>query len=206
MSEIHRNNLLNKSTIYTLPACLYNDKQYNNIRRCIMILIGNIIYNSDISKNIPKLEKDKIIENIEKSCYITTLSECDKTMCVQSWNNSKFVYLYRIISSKVTKNLDPTSEVNSSYLLTEIKNKNIDIDTIASLSSEKLCPDKSKKLKEKIKHRSLQKIERKRGKMYTCRICKRKETTVETVQLRALDEGSSYSITCVFCQHNWIIS
>lgn len=197
--------LYNRIKHYTIPVNVFLNKEYNTNRKNMLILLGKIIYSSDVTKNLSKNEKDNIIYQIELSCYNTTLKKCDELMYIKSWDEQNFNYLYHVISCRVTKNLDINSEVKSNYLISQVKNKNIKLQNIALMSSDELCPEKSEKIKEKIQHRTKQKIIYKKSHIYTCKNCKHKEVTVETVQIRALDEGSNYSLTCTFCNNNWII-
>ena len=189
---------------FTLPIELYTDSNYNKYRRVIILLIADILEKNNKFKLLNKDIQYNIIINIEQSCYNETIKKSDDLLIYQSWDNTKFSYLYYLFCNKITKNLDFESEVKSKYLINKILNNEIDILKIASMTSEELCPDKSKIIKEGLDKRNNQKISIKTSTLYKCLNCGKKEVTIKSVQIRALDEGASLSITCVFCQYNWV--
>jgi len=199
-------NKLNNKLKFVIPIELYKDELYNKLRRSILLLISDLLYKYDNIYDTLNYEQIKdIIIRIELSCYNQTINKSNELMYIKSWDNNKFEYLYRLYTNKVTKNLDIDSEVNSDYLIKQIINNKINIDNIALLSSAVLCPEKSINIINKLTVRSNQKLVFKKSNLYTCRNCKKKSVTIEQVQLRSLDEGSNYSLTCTFCQFNWIV-
>jgi len=195
---------IKNSLKFVIPITLYIDNNYNKSRRVILLLIANILEKKRIFKLKNKEIQDNIIISIEKSCYEETIKKADELLIYQSWDNEKFSYLYYLYSNKVTKNLDSESEVQSDYLINLILSESVDITKIASMSSEELCPEKSKNIKESLDKRNNQKINIKTSTLYKCKNCGKKEVTIKSVQIRALDEAASLSITCVFCQYNWV--
>lgn len=191
---------------FTIPVDIYKDNSYNKNRRSILLLISNILQKNKKFKKLNFEIQSDIIINIELSCYNHTLNKSDELLIYQSWDNEKFEYLYYLTCNKVTKNLDPDSEVNSEYLINLILNNEIDITQIGSMTSEDLCPDKSINIKENLNLRNNQEIKVKTSTLYTCRNCNHKEVTIKSVQIRALDESASLSLTCQFCKFNWVIS
>jgi len=195
---------IKNSLKFVIPITLYIDNNYNKSRRVILLLIANILEKKRIFKLKNKEIQDNIIISIEKSCYEETIKKADELLIYQSWDNEKYSYLYYLYSNKVTKNLDSESEVQSDYLINLILSESVDITKIASMSSEELCPEKSKNIKESLDKRNNQKINIKTSTLYKCKNCGKKEVTIKSVQIRALDEAASLSITCVFCQYNWV--
>jgi len=197
--------ILNNKLKFVIPIKIYQDDSYNKLRRCMLLLIGELLYKYEFINKINYKKRNEIIIKIEESCYNHTINKSNELLYIKSWDNSKFEYLYRLYTNKVTKNLDVDSEVNSKYLIEKIMNDEIDIDNIAIMTSNKLCPEKSDHIINKLKIRSKQKIIFKKSTMYRCKNCHKKSVTIEQVQLRSLDESSSYSLTCTFCQHTWIV-
>lgn len=198
-------NLKKNKCKFVIPFELYHDKNYNILRRRILLLISELLYKHEDIYNIDYKERQNIVIQIELSCYSKTIEKSNELVYLDLWNNHKFVYLYRLYTNKVTKNLDKDSEVNNSYLLNKIIKKEIDLSKLAYYDSNTLCPEKSDKIINSLNERSKQKINYKITTLYLCSNCKNKCATIETVQLRSLDEGSNYSLTCKFCGKNWII-
>ena len=196
---------IQKRLNFTIPVRLYQDDQYCNIRRAIILLIANIMQKNKRFKNLYRLEQDNTIIEIEKSCYNETVKKSEELLIYKSWDNEKFIYLYQLYCNKITKNLDEESEVKSNYLINQIIDNKINIAKIASLSSEDLCPDKSVNIKNTLKLRNEQKLNYKTSTLYKCKNCGKKEVKIQEYQGRSLDEGSNLSLTCNFCNYNWVI-
>ena len=196
---------IQKKLKFTIPINLYNDKLYNKNRRAILLLIANILEKNNQFKLQHHEIQSNIIINIELSCFNQTIYKADELLIYQSWDNEKFVYLYYLTCNKITKNLDPESEVQSNYLINKILNNEIDVTQIGSMTSEDLCPDKSQNIKNVISKRYNQEIKVKMSTLYTCRNCKRKEISIKEYQARSLDESSNLSLTCQFCNYHWVI-
>ena len=191
---------------FTIPLDIYDNKLYNKNRRAILLLIASILEKNKKFKLKHKQIQSSIIINIELSCYNQTITKADELLIYQSWDNDKFTYLYSLNCNKITKNLDIESEVNSSYLINKILTNSININDIASMSSDQLCPDKSQNIKDNLNLRTNQQIKIKTSTLYQCRNCKKKEVKIQEYQGRSLDEGSNLSLTCLFCNFNWVIS
>ena len=199
--ELHK-----KKINFTIPTILYIDKEYNYNRRSIILLIADILQKNKKFKNKSRKDQDDIIIKIELSCFNHTINKSDKLLIYKNWDNSKFLCQYQLSCNKVTKNLDIESEVNSCYLIDKVIDGKIDLDTIAELSSDKLCPDKSNNIKENLSLRNQQKLHYKTSTLYKCSNCGKKETILKQIQIKSLDEGFSTSLTCIFCNKNWVIS
>lgn len=190
---------------YTISVDLYTDENYCNNRRAILLLIADILQKNKKFKLLSREDQDNIIVKIENSCYNETVNKADDKLIYKSWDNEKFIYLYQLSCNKITKNLDKFSEVRSDYLINQILDKKINIDLIASLSSEELCPDKSINIKNTLKLRNGQKLNYKTSTLYKCRNCGKKEVKIQEYQGRSLDEGTNLSLTCNFCSYNWVV-
>ncbi len=190
---------------FTIPTIIYNNKNYNKIRRSIILLIANIFQKHKKFKTKPYNIQSDIIINIELSCYNQTITKSDELLIFQSWENEKFVYLYYLTCNKITKNLDIESEVCSDYLINLIINDQININKIGSMTSEDLNPEKSKSIKQNINIRNNQEIKEKTSILYSCKNCGKKEVTIKEYQGRSLDEGTNLSLSCQFCKFSWIV-
>ena len=192
---------------FTIPKQLYEDSNYCKERLNIILMIAGIFEKNKDFKNKMKKIQDKIIIGIEESCYNATIKKATEEMIYINWDNYKFSYSYQLCHNKITKNLDIDSEVNSSYLIYTIINDTIsmsDIHNIAEWKSDKLCPEKSDIIKQNLIMRNSQKLNYKTSSLYTCRNCKKRSVTIKEYQGRSLDEGTNLSLTCLFCNFNWI--
>lgn len=190
---------------FTIPIDIYHNKKYNKLRRSIILLIASILEKNNKFKLKHKEIQQNIIINIELSCYNETINKADELLIYQSWDNEKFNYLYQLFCNKITKNLDIESEVKSDYLINKVLQNDLDITKIAIMTSDELCPDKSKNIKENLNMRNNQQLNFKTSTLYKCRNCGKKEVKIQEYQGRSLDEGSNLSLTCNFCNYNWVI-
>ena len=189
---------------FAIPAKVYNSSEYCKERRTIILLIAEILEKNEDFKNISKSKQDSIILKIEKSCFNSTIKKSNELLIYINWENSRFTYMYQLFCNKITKNLDSESEVNNAYLINAIINDEIDLNNIAELASDKLCPEKSDVIKQNIIARNSQKLNYKTSRLYTCKNCGKKSVTIREYQARSLDEATSLSLTCTFCNYNWV--
>jgi DNA-directed RNA polymerase subunit M/transcription elongation factor TFIIS len=195
----------NQNFEFVIPVKLYQDEAYNSIRRRVLIFIGSIIFNHPLAKSLSYKDKKNITIGIELGCYNKTIKECDDMMFIKSCDDKNFLSLYSLSTMRITKNLDPSSEVNNDYLINLVLTKQINPVDLANLSINELCPEKSDAIIEKLKIRSNQKVKQKTSTLYRCSNCGKRETVIKLVQIRAMDESSSTSITCIFCKNRWIL-
>lgn len=189
---------------FVIPVEICKDTSYNKIRRCILLLLANLI-DKQLNPYFNQCERTDIIVTIELSCYNKALDKCNKLMIIKSWSNPRFENIYRIYTNNITKNLDNRSEVKNNYLLQQIIKKNIDLKNIAFLSNIELFPEKSLHIISKFNQRTQQNIKKKTTSLYTCRNCKEKCATMQEIQLRRIDEAANTKLCCVFCGNSWFI-
>ena len=196
----------------------YNNENYNNIRRCKLILFSHCLGDNDsFKKKIDehyntnnsdkemsyKLTKDHIIKYLEKGCLNKAINKSKEIDIRCLWDNEKFVNEYHSVCYKVACNIDNESVINSDYIFNKIINNEISLIDIATMNSKQLCPEKYKKIDEKFSKRNNVEPTIKCSEMYRCSKCKKNQTTTERVYNRSWDEGVSLKITCRYCNHSW---
>lgn len=195
---------LSNSLKLTLPMELYSDP-YCGHRRRVLLLFSSILDKDSKFKEIEYDDQISILINLEQSCFDKTLAKCKELALYVDWSNTKFTYMYSLITSRVSKNLDKESEVGDNYLISLITSNDIDSALVAELTSEELSPSKTKEIKEKLDKRREQKLVQKTTSMYTCRNCKGRQCTMRTQQMRSLDEGYSIILNCLTCGYRFIV-
>lgn len=201
-------NTIHKKIKYVLPISIIKNNEYNYIRLKELVLIGNIFYNYiqniNISNNVDFKKINNIIIQIELSCFNKSLKFSDKQNIISSWTNPLYEKLYRIIISKITKNLDITSEVNSKFLIEQILKGNINVSNIANIDIKDISPENNSNIYKKIEERMLQKVKYKESTLYRCKNCGKRKCSIKEIMTRALDEGTNVSCTCLFCYSTWV--
>jgi DNA-directed RNA polymerase subunit M/transcription elongation factor TFIIS len=185
----------------TIPLNIkfYENENYNNNRRLKLLLFGECLGKTDKSVD----DKECIIKYLERGCLNRAIESAKiyNIRCI--WSNEKFVNLYHSICYKIAVNIDTNSCIKSDYILNKILNDDVDPLKIANMSSKDLCPKKYEKIEEKMQKRNNLERKIKFSEMYTCRKCKRKQTTTERCYNRSLDEGVNLTIRCLFCGNSW---
>ncbi len=187
-----------------IPTELYSKPEYSKERRQIILLFGSILDSYPQFKSLTYSNQTNILISIENSCYQKTIDKCSEEAIYVDWSNDKFKYLYSLICSRVSKNMDVTSEVMDSYLISNIINSSIDVTKIGEMSSDDMS-NKNKEIKDQLNSRRNQKVKQKTTSLYTCRNCKSRECTVRSQQMKSLDEGATLILNCVNCGFRFMI-
>ncbi len=188
-------------TSFVLPASVYQDESYNKLRRGYLLLVASLLEAYLIENNINDYES--MIVAIEKSCYDDALDIADQELLSKDFNHPQFEHLYRTRIMRITKNLDFESEVGDEHLATSLLDGSIEPSTISKLENIDLCPAKNSKLLERLSTRLNQHVTIKTSSLYQCKKCGHREATVQSKQMRSLDEPSTLIIQCMFCHFKW---
>lgn len=188
---------------FVLPISVYEDSQYNELRRGYLILIASLIEEYIIEGEINDYEN--LIVEIEKSCYNNAVEIAEYELLTPDFSLSAFEHLYRTRIMRITKNLDINSEVGDEHLALGLINGTIDPTSVSKLDNKDLSPIHNEKIISELATRMNQGLTLKTSTLYKCRQCKRNETTVRSAQMRSLDEGETLIISCVYCHYKWFL-
>jgi DNA-directed RNA polymerase subunit M/transcription elongation factor TFIIS len=159
---------------------------------------------STFFENKTKDEKMKIKhigQNIEKGIFNYAIKEATTRQIIKKWKNPLFCELYLGRLRTIMINMNQNQEFLQNIITGEIN-----IDQLAHMTHQEMCP-------EKWKQRIERKIQRDRSKvtnnieastdMFTCGKCKSKKCTYYEMQTRSADEPATIFITCLDCGKNW---
>jgi DNA-directed RNA polymerase subunit M/transcription elongation factor TFIIS len=180
----------------------YNNENYNNIRRCKLILLSHCLGDNNYF-NCKSLKKEYLIKHLEKGCLNRSIKKAKEYDIRCIWDNEKFINIYHSVCYKVACNIDKSSIIDSDYIFNKIMNNDVNLMEVANMSSKQLCPEKYIKIDEKVNLRNAVETKVKYSEMYTCRKCKQNRTICERVYARSWDEGICIKVTCVYCSHSW---
>jgi DNA-directed RNA polymerase subunit M/transcription elongation factor TFIIS len=203
LDRVNQMDMHMRSLPFTLDSKVYQTA--DKPRRIVMLMIGKVLDRHSAFKRLTREEQSQWVEEIENSCMHKALEKAKEDRLYVDWENPRFTYNYQLIVSRVSKNLDIDSEVNSEWLFNEILSGEIDREIIASLSSEQLT-NKSSDIQAMIDLRRKQKLNYKTSTLYTCKNCKGRKCTVHTQQTRSLDEGFTIVCNCTICGHRFMMS
>jgi DNA-directed RNA polymerase subunit M/transcription elongation factor TFIIS len=139
-------------------------------------------------KALSQDKKDELINSIEKSCY--QFSKEDGI-----FSDKKYDY----ICFNVISNLDKNSDVNSSYLLSQIIEEKISPIELAGMNSYQLCPAATENIFNELKKKSGVEVSLKTTDLYQCKNCKSNKCLIKRHQNRSSDEGIGTRILCLVC-------
>ena len=102
-------------------------------------------FRKNISNKVKQFvnNKDSVANNIEKSIYNYSISECDKKNIIKNWNNVYFVMIYLDKFKSVYYNL------KNNNIYTKIKNKEIKSKDVAFMNPIEFTDEWSKIVSEK---------------------------------------------------------
>lgn len=187
-----------------LPPSCYKPG-FPDVRKSHVIVIGCLMRELDEFRALPADVQTRHIINVERSIFHHALEVAEERDIPRNWENTSFCNLYNLITYRVQKNLDVKQDT---YLIENIISGNIDDTTVGSLKSKELSPLKSKAIIDEIETRRKQRMVKKYSTQYKCPKCRNRKTSVISMQLRSLDEGSTLIITCAMddCLHEWRLS
>lgn len=177
------------------------------IRGIYLNSILSILQQYKGAERIPYATLEQYAKQIEHGCNNLSIEQArSRHITPINWNNMRFCDIYSSNMYKIKQNLDPNSEVNSTYLIDGILSGKINPKNVGYMKSEELCPEKSEQIVNERKTRLNNRIEVKTTKEYKCHNCGQRKCQFKRVQLRSLDEGYQKSITCMNCGNHWVES
>jgi DNA-directed RNA polymerase subunit M/transcription elongation factor TFIIS len=166
-------------------------------------------------------DKQTQLSNIEAGCYEYVLDIAEEDGYEKSFGDYLFATTYSSIVNKILSNLIVKDD-NRQLLNYIMGNKEYDelgdeiveneedriqqLKLLAKMTTEELCPNSNKKIRDELESRKKQIIKRNICKIFTCPKCKHNETTSKIHQTKALDEGSTQTIKCERCNYRWALS
>ncbi len=156
---------------------------------------------NDKINNLSDDKRTQIVKLIERGCHNTAIDIADNEGYEKVFGNSIFTKTYSALVYKLVSNIDYLDQ--NRPLINMIIDDEIDILSLANMTSEELCPSANKKIRDEIQLRQKQRIVKNVSTLYTCPRCKGNRTVLQIQQTRALDEGTTLAIKCDNCEHEW---
>ena len=167
----------------------------------------NDTFRNKIVEKFDSLIYDKCkTRTIEKSIYNYIIKLSKSKNIERSWNNDIFRNLYLSKVRSIFSNLKSDSYIQNKNFLTLIKNGEIDIKNIATMSVYDIFPENWKEILELKSKKDKLKYELKPEAMtdaFKCRKCGSRSTSYYEVQTRSADEPMTQFITCLNCNNRW---
>lgn len=139
-----------------------------------------------------------IILAIEESINEEVKNKCAEDAINYDWNESSAVC--QIYSAQLYRILDFIQRHPCEYLINDLAS----CARLAATPSRELANSEYCEIEAKIKLQQSQIVEVKYSTQYTCPKCRKRQCSIQEVQLRSFDEGANISAKCVNCDYKWI--
>jgi transcription elongation factor S-II len=140
--------------------------------------------------------------NLEKGIYNYSIKEANTQKVIKSWDNPKFVLIYKNKLYSVYCNLKNDTE----GYIEQIRSGQILSQNFAYMTHQELNPTKWKELIDKKmiidKNKYETNVEAATD-TFTCRKCKSNKCTYYQLQTRSADEPMTTFVTCIDCGCRW---
>ena len=139
------------------------------------------------------------IKSIEIEDGIYTFS----TNYAEEGNNTDIlVEIYQHNIDNIISNLD-TCNINNTYLIQVIDDNMMPLNAIASLSPDKLFPEKWKPIIERMEWLEYKKKNMATTDIFYCHKCGKRKCTFYQLQTRSADEPMTTFVNCLVCGNAW---
>jgi DNA-directed RNA polymerase subunit M/transcription elongation factor TFIIS len=143
---------------------------------------------------------------IERAIITNAVSDADAKFVIKHFDNTLFQVCYTSAARRLIVNLDPTTYIHNTHLLQKIKQKDLQIEHLATMSVMDYAPSLYSGLHDRMLLREQRQLEGNKAMatdMFKCNRCGKRETTFYELQTRSADEPMTKFITCVNCGKRW---
>lgn len=143
---------------------------------------------------------------IERAVLTNAMADADVKFVVKHFDNTLFQVCYTSAMRRLVVNLDPATYIHNTHLLQKIKQKDLQIEHLATMSVMDYAPTLYSGLHDRMLLREQQQLEGNKAMatdMFKCNRCGKRETTFYELQTRSADEPMTKFITCVNCGKRW---
>lgn len=151
------------------------------------------------------LTQEEVLD-AEIGIYNASLSFAEKMKVVRNWKNPRFVRIYTNHARTVVNNLDKSSYLENSKLISRLVEGEFLPHDVAFMRPEDKNPDQWKETIDNKMKKDERVFEEKPAAMTTqfkCGKCKKRECIYQELQLRSADEPMTLFITCLNCGNRW---
>jgi DNA-directed RNA polymerase subunit M/transcription elongation factor TFIIS len=144
--------------------------------------------------------------DLERGIYNFTIENAKQRVIRAVWENSEFCSLYEIHARRTISNIDPSSYVGNTRLLTRLQDKEFPPHDLATMAFHELLPEKWGDLIETSIKREAKMLEVDKSMatdMFRCSRCGKRQCTYYEMQTRSADEPMTQFIRCLNCNKQW---
>lgn len=146
------------------------------------------------------------IASLEMSIYNASISEANTRHVTCHWRNTLFVHIYQTKVRHILGNIIPSTYVQNTKLLTELRSGKYTLDTLCSSDTYTICNDRWRDFIHRRGQREKRQLEGNKAMatdQFYCSQCHKRECTYYEMQTRSADEPMTIFITCLNCGKHW---
>ncbi len=146
------------------------------------------------------------VKELERCIYNASITESMERHVTCHWNNSLFKHVYITKVRHILGNLIPTSYVQNTKLLDELRGGKYSIESICSLNTYTICNDRWRDFIHRRQQREKRQLEGNKAMatdQFYCMACHKRECTYYEMQTRSADEPMTIFIQCLNCGKHW---
>jgi DNA-directed RNA polymerase subunit M/transcription elongation factor TFIIS len=143
---------------------------------------------------------------LEKTILLAAITDATTKNVIKHFENKLFQICYMSAARKIISNLDTKSYVNNDYLVKKLKNGDLQIEHLATMTHIDYAPNAFVEFRERQQLREQAQLEGNKAMatdMFKCGRCNKRETTFYELQTRSADEPMTKFISCVNCGNRW---
>jgi len=156
------------------------------------------------------LQKNNItdidVTELERCIYNASITESHERHVTCHWNNSLFKHIYLTKMRHILGNLIPSSYVQNTKLLDDLRSGKYSLETICSLNTYTLCNERWRDFIHRRQQREKRQLEGNKAMatdQFLCMRCHKRECTYYEMQTRSADEPMTIFIQCMNCGKHW---
>ena len=149
---------------------------------------------------------DLDVKELERCIYNASITEALGRHVTCHWNNSLFKHIYLTKMRHILGNLLPSSYVQNTKLLDDLRSGKYSIESVCSINTYALCNERWRDFIHRRQQREKRELEGNKAMatdQFLCMRCHKRECTYYEMQTRSADEPMTIFIQCMNCGKHW---
>jgi DNA-directed RNA polymerase subunit M/transcription elongation factor TFIIS len=189
--------------IIPLPVSVFYDSpEYTQQRRVSIINMNDTLQKYEQFAELDDERSLNILRGLESGCYSRAKAKAKECNISVDWYSDGFADIYITFCAKIM-NLFYEKDDMSISAMNRLLSGDIAPELLSNMRITDICPEQHSKFLESLNERFNVQVIEKSSSLYRCKKCKKNQCKIERMYDRALDEGQSIKITCLFCKYSW---
>jgi DNA-directed RNA polymerase subunit M/transcription elongation factor TFIIS len=154
-------------------------------------------------------DTERISRELEEGVYSQSVTFAREKHVDITFNDPKFMKIYKMFCKKISANLNPNSYVRNHEFLSNIIQNNIEPKDACSMTPQEIYPEQWQQLidekTKKDKHMNTP-VGGRITEEFRCPKCGKHKAYMNELQTRSADEAMTIFLQCVFCSKRWKVN